>query len=39
MEDAESIVKTQGNNLDRAYLHEWSQKQSTAAMLDKILSK
>jgi hypothetical protein len=39
LEDVQSIVTIQGDSLDRAYLREWSQKQSTAAILDRILLK
>jgi hypothetical protein len=39
LEDIQSIVTIQGDSLDRAYLREWSQKQSTAAILDRILLK
>jgi len=39
LEDAESVVKIQGDNLDKTYLQKWAQEQSTSDILEKLLVK
>jgi predicted nucleotidyltransferase len=39
LEDAESVIKIQGDNLDKTYLQKWAQEQSTLEILKKLLAK